>query len=190
MIYSSLKTFCDNVYAYKQEKQERLTIAVQATDEVSYGFDKGCDIDYCIQNNIPVFDRNGAGGTIVHAKGNISFDYIYSHDKIATFVSLDFLNDLADYLKEKGLSVEVANNDILVDGYKVASCAEDNLPPDFRWCNSIVQISINQNMELIQRVCLKPMVKVPKGLGDYGITTDEMLKFVCTWFNEKGLGTV
>ena len=187
MIYTSLKTFFDNIDVYKQEKTERLTIVVQATDEVSYGFDKDCDVDYCINNHIPVYDRKSAGGTIVHAKGNIGVDYIYSHDKISSFVSLDLLNDLADYLKSKGLSVELKNNDILVDGYKVASCAEDNLPPDFRWCNSAVQISINQNMDLIQKVCLKPMAKVPKGLGDYGITSDEMLQFIQDWFNKRGL---
>lgn len=186
MIDSSLKTFFDNIDTYKQEKAERLTIVVQASDEVSYGFDKDCDVDYCVNNNIPVYDRKGAGGTIVHAKGNIGVDYIYSHDKVRTFVSLDLLEDLAEYLKTKGLSVALTNNDILVDGYKVASCAEDNLPPDFRWCHSAVQISINQNLELIEKVCLKPMAKVPKGLGDYSITTDEMLQFVCNWFNERG----
>jgi hypothetical protein len=41
-------------------------------------------------------------------------------------------------------------------------------------------ISIDCNLELIKDVCTKPMEKVPCGLGQYGITTQQ----VVDWLNE------
>jgi hypothetical protein len=37
-----------------------------------------------------------------------------------------------------------------------------------------VAIGINTNLDHIKAICKKPMVKVPKGLSDYGITTEEV----------------
>lgn len=35
-------------------------------------------------------------------------------------------------------------------------------------------IGINTNLEHIKAICRKPMQKVPKGLSEYGITTEEV----------------
>ncbi len=181
----TIKEFCNNIEKYKTDKKEHLTIVVQQQDEVTYGFENDCNIDYCIKNNIPHYNRSGAGGCIVHAKGSIGINHIYSHDKYPEFLSVLMIKDLLEYFQNKGLNAVLDGNDILIDGYKVASCAENNLPPDYRWCNSVVLISINQNIGLIKNVCLKPMVKVPKALSDYGITTEEMCEFVHEWFNKN-----
>ena len=37
---------------------------------------------------------------------------------------------------------------------------------------------INTKLEDIKKICTKPMVKVPKGLSEYGITTEEVKE----WF--------
>ena len=52
----------------------------------------------------------------------------------------------------------------------------------YQWTYELVQISINQDLEVIKNVCLKPMVKVPKGLGEYGVTTEEIIDWVEDWF--------
>ena len=39
------------------------------------------------------------------------------------------------------------------------------------------QISINQDLDVIKHACTKPMEKIPKALSEYGITTEEMVKF-------------
>ena len=36
---------------------------------------------------------------------------------------------------------------------------------------------VNVDLEAIKNACKKPMVKVPKALSEYGITTEEMVKF-------------
>ena len=81
----------------------------------------------------------------------------------------------ADYLKQKGLnSVRCDNNDVLVDNFKVASGAEAILPTGLLYI--CYQISINQDLEVIKYACTKPMIKVPKALSEYGITTEEIEK--------------
>lgn len=39
-------------------------------------------------------------------------------------------------------------------------------------------------METIQYVCLKPMVKIPKALSDFGITRNDMLEFIKRWWHD------
>ena len=74
------------------------------------------------------------------------------------------------------------NNDVLIDGYKVASGCDTNVDG---WAYMGYQISINQDIETIKHACNKPMVKVPKGLGEYGITTKEMVEFCKKYWNNN-----
>ena len=181
----TLKQWSDNLQNYFNDKKEYFTLIIQKEDEVTYGVEEECDINYCLENNISCSNRYDSGGTIVHAKGCIGFNYIYSHDKYKEFLSTIFVRDLYNYFKEKGLNVELNKNDILIDGYKVASCAEINLPPDYRWCSCSVLISMTQNIELIKKVCLKPMLKEPKALSEFGVTLEEMLNFIENWKKEN-----
>ena len=118
----------------------------------------------------------------MNAKGNINIADIRPCKY--GFIETKFSKDLCEYLQTRGLNVVLDNNDVLVDGYKTASCAGKALEPDFRWIYTCFQISINQDLEAIKNICKKPMVKVPKGLGEYGITTEEMLKWCEDWFDK------
>lgn len=187
MIDTSLRNWFNNIHASQEDKHEHFMLVIQAQDEVSYGFDKDCNIQYCEDNNIPCFDRQSAGGTIVHAKDCIGINYIYPHSKFPSFLSVDFLNDLTEYFKSKNLNASIDGNDILIDGYKVCSGAENNLPPDFKWCNVVMLISMNQNIDLIRNVCQKEMIKIPKALKDFNIEEEEMMSFIENWFKEKGV---
>ena len=177
----NLKEWADKLQDYFIDKKEHFTMVIQEEDEVTYGVEEECNIDYCKQHNISCSNRHDGGGTIVHAKGSIGINYIYSHDKYGGFYSYDFIKLLAQYLEDKGLNVSVDKNDILVDGYKVASCAENNIPPDYRWCSTSVLISMTQNVDLINKVCLKTMLKEPKGLEEFGITANEIVEFINSW---------
>lgn len=184
-----IKDFLEKIDEYKTDKKEHLTVIVQKEDEVTYGFDKDCNFEYCNEHNIPYYDRKGAGGTIVHAKGSISIYYVYSHDRFIQFLSCDFIKDLHMYLVNKGINAVIDGNDILIDSCKVASCAENNIPPDFKWCNVGMQISMTQNLELIRNICKKEMIKTPKALSDYGVTLEEMKVFIVDWFKKYGIYT-
>lgn len=182
MTDNTLKNWFENIKQLQADKQEHFFFVIQENDEVSYGFNNDCDEDYCKKHNIPCYNRQSAGGTIVHAKGTIGINYIYSHDKIPQFLSTEFIEKFCYYLKNKSLNAVLDGNDILIDGFKVASCAENNLEPDYRWCNIVILLPITQNLDLIKSICKKPMLKIPKGLGDYGITTEEVVEFVKGFF--------
>lgn len=82
-----------------------------------------------------------------------------------------FMTCFVEWLKAKGLNAVREGNDVLVDGYKVcAYCVTRYGRIDYTG----VFIGINTNLDHIKAICRKPMVKVPKGLSDYGITSEEV----------------
>ena len=169
---------------FLESNEDETKITVLENTEAFYSDEGTCDTKYCDENNIP-YSRNemfNNVGCIVSIKGNIIVDIKRKFDGGECFCD-NFSKALCEYFRSKGInSVRQDNNDVLVDGYKVASGAEVDLPNGFRYAG--YQISINQDLDTIKRVCKKPMVKVPKALSEYGITTDEMKDFcVYYWTN-------
>lgn len=179
--------FLDHIDEFRSDHHEHLRFAILQQDEVTYGSEDECDIQYCTDHNIPCYNRKGPGGTIVHAKGSLALNYIYSHNRFPEFLSTDFIRDLCIYFQKKNFNAWIDGNDLLIEGLKVASCAEHNLPPDWRWCNIVILVSTTQNFDLIKKICLKPMVKIPGALNDLGISTEEMIKFITIWFRNKNV---
>lgn len=155
--------------------EEKASIVLIQQPEVIYESDKCCDVDYCKNNNIiHTQEKHMRASCVVMDKGNIILA-IKRRNINGKCLANVFSAALRDYLIEKGLpNVVYDSNDILVDGYKVASGAEGEVN-SLRYMG--YQISINQNMELIKSVCKKPMVKVPKGLSEWGITTENIVEF-------------
>ena len=180
-MYYSIKDWCEKLPKYIAEKKERVGIAVTKDIEVSYSANCDFNKEYCDANNIPYFYRRGNGGTIVCAKGNVCIGFIYDNRKYKKIMLAEMLNELAAYFRSCGLSATRNRNDILVDGYKVASGMAVNLSPDYRWTSEAAQISVNQEIDLIKKICTKPMEKEPKGLSEYGITTEEIAQWCSEW---------
>lgn len=91
---------------------------------------------------------------------------------------IDWPVKLAAYLKEKGLNAEYdggKHNDVTVDGFKVAGFGIVPIP-DTDYLYHGIHVSINADADEINRICKKPMKKVPKGLSEYGITREEIIK--------------
>ena len=70
----------------------------------------------------------------------------------------------------------------MIDNYKVASGCEC-MEGDFLYMG--YQISIYQDIEIIKHACNKPMIKIPKALSEYGITTEEMLSFCESYWKQN-----
>lgn len=135
---------------------------------------------YCKENNIEVYNSFNAGGTIIMDKGDVD---IVALKKEGWKIGEELGNKILGYLKDKGLNITNDGNDILVDGkYKVASYSSINLGNGYIYTAG--HISINPNVDMIKCICLKEMVKIPKGLGDYGITTEEIVELVKEIANE------
>lgn len=126
------------------------------------------DEETCKELGYDIVESYNNAGTIVSNEGDILIGHFYTpengwYDRFIVY----FL----DWLKGKGLNAEYVSNDIVVDGYKVCGmCITRYGRIDYT--GGI--ISMNVNLDHIKAICKKPMQKVPKGLSDYGITTEEV----------------
>lgn len=122
----------------------------------------------CKELGYEVVESYNNGGTILANKGDIIFSHLDAPDNGWLY---RFAYQFVDWLRSKGLNAEYADNDILVDGCKVCGlCITRYGRIDF----SSAYIGININLDHIKKICRKPMRKVPKGLSEYGITTEEV----------------
>ena len=126
------------------------------------------DEETCNTLGYEIIESYNNAGTIVSNEGDVLIGHFYHPDNgwydrfIAYFL---------DWLKAKGLNAEYVSNDIVVDGYKVCGmCVTRYGRIDYT--GGI--ISMNPNLDHIKKICRKPMRKVPKGLSEYGITTEEV----------------
>lgn len=114
------------------------------------------------------------GGTIVASPGDVQigiFTQGYKGDEYRKAI----IGRLMELLLENGHSASLEQNDILVNGKKVAGFGS-------RMFGNILytafQISVNVDINLIKSICTKPMVKTPDGLSNYGVTTDHVLNIL------------
>ena len=131
---------------------------------------KQVDEEICNTLGYEVVETYNNGSAVVHSKGDLLFGHFGEPDNgwydrfIAYFV---------EWLKCKGLNAEYVKNDIVVDGYKVCGMA---ITRHGRIDYTGGFISMNVNLDHIKAICKKPMEKIPKGLSEYGITTEEVEK--------------
>ena len=131
--------------------------------------------EYCVCNSIRVENTFNEGGTIVVQDGDIEFGFF----KFNGFDNgLEVMKKICLHLKETlGDRITIDNNDLLVDGkYKVASYSSVNVGD--RLIYTGFHISMSANVEHICNICLKEMIKVPKGLSEYGIDVNELYEFI------------
>ena len=183
-IIRTLKECIDVLPTVLTDGQEHFAFIIHQNTEVGYGFDNDVNLEYCEKNNIPCYDQKRNGGTIVCSAGNIGIAFIYNNRIRGGFVLDRMLPDLSRYLSRKGLHTKIDSNDLLIDGYKVASASGYNFGEKYHYTYEAVQISINQDIEAIKNICKKPMVKIPKGLSEYGITTKEIADWCSKWLSE------
>lgn len=126
------------------------------------------DEEVCKALGYTVYEAFNNGGTILTEAGDFEIGHWYVPEN---GWCKRFANYFADWLKAKGLNAEYIDNDILVDDCKVCgTCITRYGRIDYTG----IHIGINTNLDHIKAICRKPMKKVPKGLSDYGITTEEV----------------
>ena len=138
------------------------------------------DNQLCEEMGYDIVESYNNAGTIISNEGDVLIGHFAEPDNgwydrfIVYFI---------DWLKAKGLNAEFADNDILVDGYKVCGmCITRYGRIDYT--GGI--ISINANLDHIKAICRKPMKKIPKGLSEYGITTEEVEEMFLDFCRQEG----
>lgn len=137
------------------------------------------DRELCNNLGYNVLETMHTGGVVVVSEGDIS---IIHFGLIGNSVMHDFAMFLVEKYREKGLNATFDGNDVLIDGYKISGLSAT---PYDHIQYSTIHIGINTNLDDIKAICTKPMVKVPKGLIDYGITVDEVEQILLEFINTK-----
>ena len=128
--------------------------------------------------DIEVLHTQHMGGCIINFTGDVC---VYNFQDDFNDFGQTFMCKLKNYLMGKGLNCKIAENDLLVDGYKCGSYMSRNIDGVIY---TAIHISINMDVDLIKSICTKPMVKIPKGLSEFGITTDEIKEFIIKTLGE------
>lgn len=173
------KEYINNLEYYLTTKEEINVIVYANKDYVLNGVENSLNEEYCLENDVEILHTKHMGGTIVNFKedicvGNFQNGFNDFGDK--------FNELLIKYFEEKGLNVSLHGNDILIDNeYKVSSYSSVNINGRLY---TAFHISIGMDIDLIKNICQKEMVKIPKGLSEYGITTEEIVDLVTKLANE------
>lgn len=126
------------------------------------------DKETCDRLGYEIVESYNNGGTILATAGDIIFSHL---DAPNNGWILKFKDYFLDWLIGKGHNATYEDNDILIDGCKVCGlCITTYGRIDF----SSAILTVNTNLDHIKAICKKPMKKVPKGLSEYGITTEEV----------------
>ena len=148
--------------------QEGIIVNIAEDVFVETGLLRSLDRDICDEKDIYVGEAIYLGGTIVVMPGDLSLC-------ITTWGSSDLAPNIVsrseEWLVERGINVSRNENDLLADNKKVVSWARATAVNG--WCQSVVHFSIGVvDLELITKICTKPMIKIPGALSDYGITAE------------------
>ena len=136
---------------------------------------------YVNSNHLGLFFLKTAGGVTILQEGNVSFAIVNNPNEHHYFSIV--LQKFMDFLRSKGLEPINDGNDILVDGFKVCAFSS-NYIEEYKWSFSSFTFTINIDLDLVRNVCNKPMVKIPKGLSEFGITREEILNLLEEVINE------
>lgn len=159
----------------KLKQQSGFDVVLYENNIVNYGFDDEPNFDYCKANNIPCICIGRNGGTFYINAGDIAVGYVAK--------GLDnsfglYLNDkFVKYLKSKKLNAVLDNNDILINGYKVFGWSSHYFT-EFDATLIVCHFTMSVDLERIKNICKKSMIKIPKGLTEYKIKTDDILNFI------------
>lgn len=122
----------------------------------------------CTELGYAVYESFNNGGTILTEAGDFEIGHWYVPEN---GWCQRFAEYFVDWLKAKGLNAVYTDNDVLIDDCKVCgTCVTRYGRIDYTG----IHIGINTNLDHIKAICRKPMKKVPKGLSEYGITTEEV----------------
>lgn len=126
------------------------------------------DAETCGMLGYEIVESFNNGGTILATEGDIIMSNL---DAPENGWIQRFAEHFVDWLKVRGLNAEYVDNDVLIDGFKVCgTCVTRYGRIDF----SSAILTVTVKLDHIKAICKKPMKKVPKGLSDYGITTEEV----------------
>lgn len=168
-VYKHDDAFVHLNYILKNQVEDFFVATIDDT-VLHYGEDGGFDVDKAVEMGVKCYDLKKKGGAMVTSPGDIVYCFTTKQDNPRFNMMLrDFL---AKKLKDKNIPVEQTKNDLLVDDRKCFGFMHKDVGKLHFYGG---HISINCNLELIKEICTKEMIKIPGGLGIYGLSTEDVV---------------
>ena len=161
-------------YIFKTQTEDVFAAIISET-VVHYGEDGGFDINKALELKLPVYNLYKKGGAMVTSPGDIVYCFFLKQN--LPNLNKDLREFIANKLNKRGIKTEITSNDLLVNDKKCFGFMKNEIGKMYFIGG---HISIDCNLELIKEVCIKPMEKVPGGLSQYHITTEDVIG----WLNE------
>ena len=93
-----------------------------------------------------------------------------------------FKSKLKEWITENFKTIKDVGNDLMIGDNKVIGTAIRTTENKTLYC---IQISFNVDVDLINKISTKKMVKIPKGLSSFGgKTREDLIKEIKTWLQQ------
>lgn len=134
--------------------------------------------DYCDTNNITILDLGYSGGTIVVSDKDLGISFVLDNEIEQIYLT----KKISEIISRLFKTAEINGNDILIDGYKICGCVYINKGGKHAY---MYQISFETDIELIKNICLKEMVKIPRGLNYFRDNTrEDLINEIKIWLQQ------
>lgn len=179
-VYNHKDAFVHLNYILKFQKEDSF-IAVFTEPAVHYGEDLQFDENKVHELNLETFNLQRKGGAIIASPGDIV--YCFTSKEENSRFNAELRKFLAKKLTDRCINIEQIKNDLLVNDKKCFGFMHQKIGKLHFYGG---HISINCNLELIKELCTKEMIKMPGGLGEYNITSEDVIEWLKEfWFYYK-----
>lgn len=179
-VYRHEDAFTHLNYILKNQIED-FFIAIIDDTVVHYGEDGGFDETKTTELGIKCYNLKKKGGAMVTSPGDVV--YCFTTKRECAHFDTELRKFLATKLIERNIKTEQINNDLLANGKKCSGTMHQQIGKLHFYGG---HISIGCNLDLIKEICTKEMVKIPCGLSDYGITTENVVRWLQEfWFYWK-----
>ena len=155
----------------KEQREGYLLFSFPKTVCIKGSTTSDVDVSNSKANAVPVVKLFHEGGTIIASPSDVEIG-IFTKGFKANDIMSEIIHDISEILSEKGFESEITGNDLLVEGKKVLGCGS-------RKFGEIVfgamHISLENNTELINKICTKTCIKTPTGLKQYNLSTQNII---------------
>lgn len=167
-------TVSTEVFKALQSDEEVCIYCVADEYAAVVGTNQGSSFEEISKANIRLIQIKHEGGTIILSPGDVDIG-IFTKDFSG--------HDYRDKIIEKIISlvdidpsrISHVNNDILIDGKKVIGYGSRRYGEVLY---TAIHVSIDANLDLIKKICTKPMKKEPGSLSNYNITSEDIKKII------------
>jgi len=157
------------------KKEENTCLMVTQNHPIVYVGNDGFNEQFCIENNISIYRIGYGGGTIIAGKDDLTLGVILNNPNMMGY----FRNKLKEWITNNFELPTLIGNDLMIGENKVVGTATRQTGNKTLYC---IQVSFSVDLDLIQRISTKEMIKIPKGLSYFGNKDKlDLIKEVKSW---------